>query len=222
MEHAKPKIFFIGFNKTATTSFHELFVCSGYKSYHHNLDGWNLALNMEKNSLDGKALLAGFDDADVYSDLTYLSDAHYIEGNRYFEALHAEYPNAYFILQTRNEDDWIRSRRNHYLFASRICTALNLAPDAVEPFWRDQLASHTQRAKTHFQDYDRFLCFDIDRNRIEELVEFVKPDFVLDHRFWGKHNQTTTVSATENDGQCDRVAATDTHGNERCDDGARS
>nr|WP_093188490.1 sulfotransferase [Thiocapsa sp. KS1] len=169
---------------------------------------------MEKNSQDGKPLLAGFDDADVYSDLTYLSDAHYIEGNRYFEELHAEYPNAYFVLQTRNEDDWIRSRFNHYLFAARVCTALNLAPEAVEAYWRDQLASHTQRAKTHFRDYDRFLCFDIDRNRIEDLIEFVKPDFVLDRGFWGKLNQTTAISS-ENGGARDQA-------DERCCEGGRA
>ncbi|WP_296696971.1 sulfotransferase [Thiocapsa sp. UBA6158] len=215
MEHAKPKVFFIGFNKTGTTSLHELFASSGYKSYHHNLDGWNLAVNMEKNSLEGKALLAGFDDADVYSDLTYLSDTHYIEGNRYFEALHAEYPNAYFILQTRNEDDWIRSRFNHYLFASRICTALNLPPEAVEPYWRDQWASHTQRAKAHFRDYDRFMCFDIDRDRIEELIEFVKPDFVLDPRFWGKRNQTIDISAETNGGRVEAIGMPGEHQDRR-------
>lgn len=202
MEQARPKVFFIGFNKTATTSFHELFAGSGYKSYHHNLDGWNLALNMEKNSLAGKAILAGFDDADAYSDLTYLSDAHYIEGNRYFEALHAEYPDAYFILQTRNEDDWIRSRFNHYLFASRVCTALKLAPDVLEPYWRDQLESHTRRAKAYFRDYDRFMCFDIDRNPIDDLITFVQPEFSLDRGFWGKLNQTA-ATATENDGERD-------------------
>jgi len=77
------KIFVIGFNKTATTTFHNLFIANGLKSYH------------------GKEWVANFDNYDCFSDI-----------NSQFDMLeyYANFPDAIYILNTRKLKDWIRSR----------------------------------------------------------------------------------------------------------------
>lgn len=78
------KYFIIGFNKTATTTMHELFLLNGIKSQHDN--NWDL------------------DNYDAFSDNKDLSI--YIE-------LSIKYPDAMFILNIRSIKEWILSRVNH-------------------------------------------------------------------------------------------------------------
>jgi len=78
------KYFVIGFNKTATTTMHELFLLNGIKSQHDN--NWDLD-NYDAFS-DNKELY-------VYNELT------------------IKYPDAMFILNIRNMKGWILSRVNH-------------------------------------------------------------------------------------------------------------
>ena len=77
------KIFVIGFNKTATTTFHILFQANGRKSYH------------------GKQWVANFHEYDCFSDIDSQFDMleHY-----------TKFPDAIYILNTRKLKDWIRSR----------------------------------------------------------------------------------------------------------------
>lgn len=78
------KIFVIGFNKTATSSFHKLFIVNDLSSQHGGT--WNLnshvcfSDNPEKNN---------------------------------FKECYKKYPNSLFILNTRPTFDWIKSRINH-------------------------------------------------------------------------------------------------------------
>ena len=78
------KYFVIGFNKTATTTMHELFLLNGIKSQHDN--DWDL----EKY--------------DAFSDNKHLS---------IYRELSIKYPDAMFILNIRNIKEWIVSRVNH-------------------------------------------------------------------------------------------------------------
>lgn len=84
--HGDPdkKIFVIGFNKTGTTSFYELFCINRLASQHSTV--WNL----EKYQ--------------CFSDGG---------NNQNFMALHARYPGSLFILNTRSLEDWLISRFLH-------------------------------------------------------------------------------------------------------------
>ena len=79
------KIFVIGFNKTATTTFHNIFLKNNLKSQHSNK--WNLQK------------------FDCFSDN--------IEMNDNFKILYNKYPDADFILNTRTLKKWIISRFKH-------------------------------------------------------------------------------------------------------------
>lgn len=191
---SRPKVFFIGFNKTATTSFDYLFKHSGYRTY-HSLDskGFSLAATMHSNYKNGKRMLVGIDDADCYSDLTFSSYQRYIEANEYFKELDNEYPNSYFILQTRNMDDWIESRLNHSdkdSFLERCITVLHCNKQDVIRRWKDLKIAHFSNVRRYFQDHTRFLEFNIDIDDISKLIDHVSPHYVLNAGRWKRLNVT--------------------------------
>lgn len=78
------KIFVIGFNKTATSTFHKLFLKNNLKSQHDTV--WQV------------------NDYDCFSDNGNLNN---------FKKLDMDYPNSIFILNTRSLDKWLISRFQH-------------------------------------------------------------------------------------------------------------
>jgi hypothetical protein len=84
------KIFAIGFNKTGTTSLHEIFSALGYRSYHGT-----------KWRDTSKPLIYRFYDAFCDGD----PDD--------FRRLDAMFPKVHFILQVRDLDAWLDSRIEH-------------------------------------------------------------------------------------------------------------
>lgn len=78
------KIFVIGFNKTATSTFHKLFLENKLKSQHDTV--WQI------------------NDFDCFSDNGDLNN---------FKKLDMDYPNSMFILNVRKLDKWLISRFQH-------------------------------------------------------------------------------------------------------------
>lgn len=78
------KIFVIGFNKTATSTFHQLFLSNGLKSQHEGV--WQI------------------DKYDCFSDNPELNN---------YKELYKNYPNSIFILNTRGLYSWLLSRAMH-------------------------------------------------------------------------------------------------------------
>jgi sulfotransferase family protein len=60
-------------------------------------------------------LLAGYEEFDAFTDMECLDEfgTTCLEGYKLYPHLPAQYPNAVFILNTRNREDWIRSRLVH-------------------------------------------------------------------------------------------------------------
>ena len=87
------KVFFIGSNKTGTTTFHRTFLKAGLRAYH----------NPEWTTYSHKCANAFFDARDVFSDGA---------GNVNIEWLDKNY-DGFFILNTRNVKEWAISRWNH-------------------------------------------------------------------------------------------------------------
>ena len=111
---ARPKVFVVGFSKTATTTLHKFFAANGCRSVHWSMeDGRFLAGVITTNVQSGRPILASIDGYDVYSELSYAGGSVYLEANCYFKELHAAYPDAYFILNVRDTESWIASRAKH-------------------------------------------------------------------------------------------------------------
>jgi len=92
------RVFFIGFNKTGSTSFHEFFLENNYNSLHSSA-WWYFTKQEEYGKyeffLDGYERLHG--------------DIHFPDLKRLVEY----FPDAQFVLNTRDIDNWIHSRLNH-------------------------------------------------------------------------------------------------------------
>lgn len=105
------KIFCIGVNKTGTNSLHQALQILGYNSVHYLDDsGNNIKAMIEQNYLQGHAILKGLEQYDAISDWDYPTHAINI-----IKAFDEQYPNSKFILNTRDIDSWMNSRRNHVL-----------------------------------------------------------------------------------------------------------
>jgi len=192
MQHSKPKVFFIGFNKTATTAFHKLFLDSGYKSYHHKKNKKKyLAKIIHENYLNNDPILKTIDDADCYSDLVYSTHDEYIEANSFYKEIFREYPNSYYVLQTRNIDNWICSRLKHIgteSFAYRVCNVLDITERELIDYWKNLYSSRVSEIINFYKNKSNFIIFDIDNDEITKLTQFLSVDFSLELSYWKKHN----------------------------------
>ncbi len=90
------KIFFIGFNKTGTSTYHKLF--GKLMMSNHSCD-WP----KKSHSLDDDKFINFFSEWDCYSDGELCN----------FKRLDLHFKNSLFILNTRNLYDWIYSRIKH-------------------------------------------------------------------------------------------------------------
>ena len=200
MQHYRPKVFFIGLNKTATTSFHKLFLSNGYKSFHHstriNRKKIYLGETIKHNLEENKKLLSGLEDYDVYSEFCFATDKIFYEGSENFNILDKQYPNSYFILQTRNEKDWINSRFNHKSvnaedFYLRAQKALNLDEPGLKNYWLENRKTLHKKIRHYFENRNNFIEYNIDKENIEKVTTFLKNYYDIDIKFWKKHNATT-------------------------------
>lgn len=140
------KIFFIGFNKTASRTITKLFKINGYKTQHNSMN-WDL------------------DNYECFSDLMYPID---------FKNLYFKFPNCIFILNTRNLFDWIKSRCKHCIFYKRNW-GYPLTIDLCEE-WIDMRDNYYEDILNFFADkVDKLILLNIDNdNWINYLADTFK------------------------------------------------
>lgn len=187
------KVFFLGFNKTATTAFHKLFESSGYTSYHHLIKGKNLVQVMQGNLKNDKPILHNISGATAYSDISYYKKNQCVEGNQWYKEFYQEYPDAFFILQTRNMDDWLESRTKHKKghFIQRCMKSYSIqTKDEMKEIWRKEREEREDQIKRYFRGHPGFMTFDIDNDDIDRLIRHFKPHIVLNKEHWKVHNKT--------------------------------
>lgn len=191
--HSKP-IFQIGFNKCGTSSLFHFFASQGCRSLHW--DEGHLALAINSNVLAGRPLLAGFEDIEFFSDMEGLPDG----GNaficiyqKYFRELDSQYPDAKFILNTRNKDDWLQSRLSHdgatYIEWWKKATGMS-RPQIIKK-WSEEWDQHHRDVVAHFAGSEKkLLVFDIDRHDGSRLAEFFADRLDLDPSYFETRNAT--------------------------------
>jgi len=197
-----PKIFVIGFNKTATRAFHNLFKNSGIASVHW--DEGKLARTMIANDVNGQPLLSGYENTIAFSDMEFVSEkeAMYVHMTHYQKLFH-QYPNSYFILNTRNIAAWIASRKAHangkYLL---MCMeSQRLSEEEMVAKWHQEFCAHCREVVDFFNGYERFIQLNIDEFNIQELIKFLAVDFKLDVSKWehlDKHKSNNGLKNAKN------------------------
>jgi len=160
------KVFQIGFNRCGTRSIHRYLHANGVRSIHW--DEGRLAKRMFTNLASGDDLLAGYEDFDAFTDMEFLDHCGvHLEGYKLFPYLAARYPDAVFILNTRDRESWIRSRLRHGLgknkvpYASKFMSTYNLSSiDRLTELWRADWDLHHRRVTEFFasKSHRFFVC----------------------------------------------------------------
>ena len=199
-----PKIFLIGFNKCGTTSFHEYFKANNISSVHWRAN--TLAMAIKDNQKSNNKLLDGIDSWTAYTDMICIPGSPWqrsnsdhqglIEGCRYFKGLHRDYPDALFILNTRDPMQWLRSRLKHDKGQFAIAYQRALASEGIDCRkklklrWLQDWYNHHAEVISYFskQSPNQFLYFHISETPVRKLTRFLKPYFKIknDH-FPHKH-----------------------------------
>ncbi|SFK30324.1 sulfotransferase [Celeribacter marinus] len=205
----EPKLFQIGFNKTATTALFWLFINSGHSALHSSGRRARLAghpvvsklhpqLVIHHNICAGRPAVQGLEDFDAHFDMEHdlPNSPIKIENFKFFDRLARDYPRAKFVLNVRECDAWVMSRARHNdgQYLKRSMARLAQSEAEVLDQWRDEHARHHNAVRAFFAaEQDRLLVFDIDRDPIDTLVDFCAPDFALDPAQWGKARVTDDV-----------------------------
>jgi hypothetical protein len=166
---SQPKyIFFIGFNKSATTTIASFFQRNGYRSVHW--DDNRLVEKMLNNIFEGKPVMQGYSERFVvFTDMIYASENEVIEGNHLFKRMESDYPNSLFILNNRDTQDWLASRSNHGRRVHGYARFLQMSKSAlggmseslVLKFWKELKSSFESDVREHFKNAPNFLEIDI-------------------------------------------------------------
>jgi hypothetical protein len=177
------KIFQIGFNKCGTKTLHHYFSRNGIKSVHW--DEGRLAQRMFANLANDKNLLAGYEQFDVFTDMEFLNKSGiYLEAYKLFPHLASQYPNALFILNTRDREAWIRSRLEHgknlsYAHRSMLHYNVTSIRDLTDR-WRIEWERHHSQVMLFFaRTAFRFLVCRIETD-LPHILNEVLPECKLD------------------------------------------
>lgn len=188
-------IFFIGFNKTGTTSLHRLFKEYGIASAHWK--NGKLAKQMLVNCLSNRKILRGFDGSyRVFSDMYFRNEKIYFEANSLFKQLDHDYPKSLFIYNTRPIENWLVSRARHKsgdgtkTFIDFYKRYINSESDLdVMNLWRHTRIEFEKNIFSYFKGRDNFMELDIEQDdviaKLNSFANLAFPDSA-----WMKHNET--------------------------------
>jgi len=208
-----PRIFQIGFNRCGTTTIIRFLQENGVKCLHWGKG--TIAAGIEASFLEGKPLLHYVDGYQAYGDMEFVeveAQARKILQKRPFRRLFAnldsndrtpiyaferfreldqQYPGSRFILNTRNVEDWVRSRINFLERGYTYCRhgdRFHEDQEELSECWREHWAEHTSNVRRYFSDRPNdMLEFNIDTDGPEKIVSFFS-DLNLDATYWGHHN----------------------------------
>ena len=166
------KVFFIGFAKTGTISLLAVMAnIFGFKGFH----GGGRDLHRTKDETIAEELRRrGYsemlNDCDVYIDWEYLSNK--------FKIVYKHFPDAKYIFNTRNIDDWIESLKRHHSMLSQDAIAKSGWHFMDEGERREYYDNHTKKILDFFKDkHDQFLVLDIcSGDGYEKLCPFLGLD----------------------------------------------
>lgn len=194
-----PYVFIIGFNKAGTRSLTRLLEHAGLPSVHWDKN--RLVYRMLVNIKRGKRVLSGYDSRFlVYADLILSDESRVIEGNQFFPQLFDDYPNSFFILNTRPTEKWIDSRVRHgngHFLARSMKIWGTSEPTEVMDLWRSQKEMHESKVREFFSDKPgRLVEVNIESDNPAQILSQVLP-FELEDVGWrhvGKSRYNTQIS----------------------------
>ncbi|MGL6260693.1 sulfotransferase [Vibrio sp. WXL210] len=195
------KIFQIGFNKCGTLSLHHYFINNKLNSVHW--DNGQLSKAIYRNKLEGRALLDGYESFDCFTDMEHMEE----QGQRFFaavdhfESMAIEYPNSVFILNVRDVNKWLNSRRKHSNYMAKSMVFYGLKESELRQKWALEFDSHVRRVKDYFKDSNRLLIFDLDSDDSDKISVFLKAHGfeIIDSELPHSHNTKQMLHKRNNE-----------------------
>lgn len=177
------KIFQIGFNKCGTVSLWKIF--NDFLQEPINAVHWDkglLAKTMYENLNTGKNLLVGYEDYSYFGDMQYQL---WIDNKpkdmilpylSMFKILDQQYPNSKFILNTRDINNWLRSRENwapggDNNFYMKLYGIDNII-DLKEIYKETWIRHHSDVTEYFSKRPDDLLIYNIETDNIKKLTNF--------------------------------------------------
>ncbi len=188
-----PRVVQVGFNKCATRSLTNLFAGSGHLSAHHKFKhllakNQNIALLMRENIRVGRKVFHGFDHHVFYADLMWQSKSETYEAFKDFRRILDDYPDTILLLNTRERENWIKSRatHGHGTFLQMVMQAEGFRAEAeCLEFWRQDWEAHLADVRAFMASKPAQLVqFDSDAQSVDDLVAML-PAYHLDASAWG-------------------------------------
>ena len=183
------KIFLIGFNKCATRSITNFIAKANNinkEQVHHHRQG-EIASHIFSDVHTNTPLLSRYpniDDVIVFADMENSSQTNGalpIMGYEFFEEIYNAYPNAYYILNYRNCEDWIESRTNHnahlghHRYINRWKKLYKVDENEIIDMWRKSFHAHIKNVRDFFQGdkSKQLLEYHINNDSRSKIVEFL-------------------------------------------------
>jgi len=200
-------ILVVGMPKVGTTSITEFFECSRrYRVSHHKCTGkgghGRCGVLIRNNVLEGRPPLQGTGDFDVYAQMDAFALSKkkfdyscYMPQVEILKELHAHYPNATLVLNTRNVTNWIKSLHNYHggnMLNHLIQCNITGLPKGVGKndsdlytFFQNHLDRIRSFAKAH--QSHKFIEFDIESH---DAGKILGDAFGINYTCWGQANKS--------------------------------
>jgi len=189
------KFFQIGFSKCGTTSIARFFKRNGFRCA--NWECGNLARQLRENLQENRFILTGFEDYHAYTDMEHATPEDFYYGFMCYKQIFEQVEDAMFILNTRDKENWIKSRLDHRIHESNESYAAcyqvfyGLADiSVVIERWRKEWDDHHAAVKELIPP-ERLLVFNVETDSPLRLCEFVGLDDSA-ARHYGHENITFT------------------------------
>jgi hypothetical protein len=109
-----------------------------------------------------------------FTDMVAVRPGMILEPYKRFDYLHHWYPNALFILNTRDRENWISSRLRHrYRPLGSYAQSLGIRESEVPDYWRAEWVCHHTAVRAYFRDASTFLEFNIEEDDPKKLTAFL-------------------------------------------------
>jgi Sulfotransferase domain len=173
----KPRIVQVGFNRAGTSSIADFLRRAGFKVVDHTFDaghykGKNLALHIEANVNAGRAPLAGLEQWNAFTDIEYVHVEKTFYGQNWFAKIAEAHPETKFILNIRDKNSWLESRKKFGGYLETSATAAGVSQAEILEIWSAEWDQHIAAVSAYFSK-DRLFILDIDKPDEAGLNAFV-------------------------------------------------
>ena len=192
------KIVQIGFNRCGTRTLCRFFARNGINSLHW--EKGQLAERLVARYQRKEDPFSDYPEGVFFSDMESVRrDRPLIEGYRLFRYIFSWYPDAYYILNTRNPEAWLQSRVRHedgaYLRDFMFLTQIESEDRMLAQWLRSWYEHHADVLRFFEEQGGKLLWFDIDRHGPDRLAAFLQEDFKLDTGLYTHENGQPKAAA---------------------------